>query len=339
MPIIDYRHRHSAHCENGVIVGMLGHRGCEVSEAMVFGLGSGIFFAYLPFLKIGSLPLTTYRTLPGRIFRRCTRLLGVKVRRRRFRDHAEAMAALDAQLATGIPTAVQAGIWWLPYFPPHMRFHFNAHNLVVYGREGDEYLVSDPVLDDPVRCHAADLEMARFSPGPMSPRGLMYHVADAPAALDLRRPLRPAIRRACREMLNIPLPFFGIRGIRLLSRRMRRWARRDGGERAALCLGTVIRMQEEIGTGGAGFRFLYAAFLQEAAALTGVDGLAECSARLTAIGDRWREFAAGAARHCKGRAAGAPTYDELADIVAECAEREHDLFRDLDRLAKRSLPR
>jgi len=42
---------------------------------------------------------------------------------------------------------------------------------------------------------------------------------------------------------------------------------------------------------GSGFRFLYAAFLQEAAVLLGKPALQDLSLQLTTIGDEWREFA------------------------------------------------
>jgi len=50
-------------------------------------------------------------------------------------------------------------------------------------------------------------------------------------------------------------------------------------------------MQEEIGTGGAGFRFIYASFLQESGRLLGAKSLQDCSVMMTAVGDQWREFA------------------------------------------------
>jgi hypothetical protein len=62
-------------------------------------------------------------------------------------------------------------------------------------------------------------------------------------------------------------------------------------------------MQEEIGTGGAGFRFLYSAFLQEAAQLCQRDEWHVLAQQLTVIGDGWREFALHAARMAKGRSA------------------------------------
>ena len=43
-----------------------------------------------------------------------------------------------------------------------MRFHFNAHNLIVYGKEQNDYLISDPVFESVQRCTAEDLQRARL---------------------------------------------------------------------------------------------------------------------------------------------------------------------------------
>jgi hypothetical protein len=45
-------------------------------------------------------------------------------------------------------------------------------------------------------------------------------------------------------------------------------------------LGQLIRMQEEIGTGGGGFRFIYGAFLQEASVILKNDELKEFQKKL-----------------------------------------------------------
>jgi hypothetical protein len=93
-------------------------------------------------------------------------------------------------------------------------------------------------------------------------------------------------------------------------------------------------MQEEIGTGGGGFRFLYAAFLQEAAVLLGDDLLRQEAERLTASGDGWREFAAMAARICKGRAKPGEGYGAAAERLLACADREEQVFRALGQWAR-----
>ena len=81
------------------------------------------------------------------------------------------------------------------------------------------------------------------------------------------------------------------------------------------------------GTGGAGFRFLYAAFLQEAAALLQKPALRDLSLQLTAIGDGWRDFALHAARMNKGRSE--IDLPLLADCIEKLAGRERALFKAL----------
>lgn len=332
---VHYKHRHSAHCENGVTAGLFAHYGLDVSEAMIFGIGSGLFFGYAPFIKIGSLPLTTYRIAPGHIFKKAAKRLGIKWESKRFRNQDASMAALDARLEQGEPTACQTGAFWLPYFPDSMRFHFNAHNIVVYGKEGDDYLISDPVMDEPTSISREDLLKSRYAQGPMAPRGRMYYTTGVPKNVDLRPAILKGIKDTCFAMLSIPFPFAGVRGIRLLSRRLAKWPQRLGDKHASRCLGTVIRMQEEIGTGGAGFRFIYAAFLQEAAGLFEEPEFNLLSKRLTEIGDVWREFARLAARNCKRRATAEESYEHLSGILATCAQQEEAIYRDLRALIKR----
>ena len=94
---IDFVHRQSAHCESGVCSNLLGHHGLEISEAMAFGVGSGLFFGYLPFIRINKLPLTTYRCEVGGIFKRVARRLGCRVQWKKFKDPDAAMDALDEE--------------------------------------------------------------------------------------------------------------------------------------------------------------------------------------------------------------------------------------------------
>ena len=122
-----------------------------------------------------------------------------------------------------------------------------------------------------------------------------------------------------------PVPLVGVRAMRALARRVER-APAAAANTPAL-LGHIVRMQEEIGTGGAGFRFIYAAFLQEAAAIAALPRLAEFSERLTTIGDGWRMFALMAARMIKGRDPLDPK--AVAEKLRGQAQQEEAFFRDL----------
>ena len=328
---INFTHRQSAHCESGVTANLLCHHGHPLSEAMAFGIGGGLFFGYFPFVRVNHLPLVTFRCAPGAIFKNCARRLGLQIDTRVFRHPDRAMRALDASLAEATPVGLQTGVYWLPYFPPALRFHFNAHNLVVCGREGDNYLISDPVFDCLVSCSRSDLQRARFAKGALSPRGRMYRLVGSPDQVDLAGAAIKGIREVCQRMVAAPFPLIGVKGIRFLSRRLARWEDRLGRKGTMQHLGHLIRMQEEVGTGGGGFRFIYAAFLQEAAELLGSSHLAELAERLTGIGDQWRRFALFCSRNCKDRHAEEWTCATLAKQLSECADREEALFRDLRR--------
>lgn len=329
---IPFRHRHAAHCESGVTANLLSHYGLQMSEAMAFGVGAGIFFGYLPFIRMNHLPLTTFRTIMGKVFSRNMKWLGIGLKQQTFRDQEQSMDALDALLEQGIPVGLRTGAFWLPYFPPAYRFHFNGHNLVVFGRVGNTYLISDPVFEETVSCEREDLKRSRFAKGLMAPKGFMYFLQEVPEQADLIGAMRKGMRKVCREMLHVPMPITGIRGMRFLARRIEKWPARLGEKRAVQHLGQLIRMQEEIGTGGGGFRFIYAAFLQEAAEILHIDALNELSGEMTGAGDRWRESAMVGARVCKGRASLKEGVSIIADIIRDCADREEKIFHRLEQL-------
>jgi hypothetical protein len=330
----DFPHRQTAHCESGVIANLLTYHGFPISEAMAFGIGGGLFFAYLPFIRIYGLPLTTFRTTPGSIFSRITKRLGIGIEMKCFKDEQSAMAELDRFLAQGVPVGMQTGVYWLPYFPPALRFHFNAHNLVAYGKKGDDYLISDPVLPEAVVCPAADLARARFAQGALAPKGKMYLITSVPKELDLAPAIRRGIREVCRLMASVPFPLIGTRGIRYMAAQLERWPQKLGDRKALLYLGNLIRMQEEIGTGGGGFRFIFAAFLQEASEVLQEKRLLELSRKMTTIGDMWREFAVVGARHCKGRAANGEGFADMANLLRRCADEEQRLFKELAKVIR-----
>ena len=74
-------HHQSAHCENGVASNLLKYNGLDISEPMVFGIGSGLFFVYLPFIKVNHAPAISYRPLPGQIFNKLAKRLNIKIKR------------------------------------------------------------------------------------------------------------------------------------------------------------------------------------------------------------------------------------------------------------------
>lgn len=325
-------HFQHAHCESGVTTNLLRHYGINISEPMAFGIGAGLFFAHVPFLKVSGVPATTFRTWPGAVFKRVAQRLHVTMHTEKFRTPEKAMLALDRALDAGIPVGLQTSVYYLPYLPEAFRFHFNAHNLVIYGRKDGQYLVSDPVLDYTSTIAPEDLVKARFAKGTPEPKGFMYYVIDAPRTVDYAKAIQQGIKQTCFFMLSPPIPWFGNNAVGLLANKIKKYPQQLTQRKAALYLGNIIRMQEEIGTGGAGFRYLYAAFLQEAGQLLQRDDLQKFSEELTSIGDDWRNFAYHAARLVKARTSDLVSYDELSNLLKRCGEREKAVFKQLEKI-------
>jgi len=329
---LDYEHRQAGHCESGVTSNLLHYHGYEISEPMAFGIGAGLFFSYLPFLKMQHAPTTSFRVWPGMVFERATKMLGVKTVILRFRKPEDSMTKLNEILDQRIPVGLQVGTYNLPFFPPEYRMHYNMHNMVVYGYDDKTYFVSDTLMDRLVTITYEDLLRVRYAKGIFAPMGRMYYPTYVPKDIDLKPGIISGIRKTANNMTGVPFPLIGTKGIRFLSRQMRKWERKLGPEKAAYYLGQVLRMLEEVGTAGAGFRFIYGAFLEEAGGILKQEWLREMALEMGENANKWREFSYYGSRNCKKRGKADQSYDFLADMLLECADREEKIFSKLAKI-------
>src|ERR1700744_3094308 len=98
--LLPFKHIQSAHCENGVTTSLLKNQGIhQITEPLAFGIGAGLFFVYIPLLKINNGPVIAFRTLPGLIFKRTCKALGIPVIRKKFSSREKAEAFLKDRLA------------------------------------------------------------------------------------------------------------------------------------------------------------------------------------------------------------------------------------------------
>ncbi|MFD0749750.1 BtrH N-terminal domain-containing protein [Mucilaginibacter calamicampi] len=328
---LDFNHIQAAHCENGVTTSLLRHSGVnQITEPLAFGIGAGLFFVYIPFLKINNGPVIAFRTLPGLIFNRTCKALDIPVVRKKFYSKEAAEKFLNERLAEGHPVGCQVGVYYLPYFPKEYRFHFNAHNIIVFGTEDGNYQVSDPVMEGTNILSPYELERVRFAKGALAPKGQLYYPKQNKPVTDeqIKRGIISGIKKNAFNML-MPGPIAGINGITFTGKRIKKWRDKLGPKEAGLYLAQLVRMQEEIGTGGGGFRYIYGAFLQEAHPYTKQDELLEIAATFTASGDLWRTAAVHAAGIYKGRLGSQDDFNTMGDYLLEIAEIERKAFKAL----------
>lgn len=331
----EFKHLQSAHCENGVTTSLLNHYGVDfLTEPLSFGIGAGLFYIHIPFLKLNNGPSISYRSMPGLIFKRTCKALGIEVKRRKFNSPLKAQEYLNKIVDSGKPVGCQVGVFHLPYFPIEYRFHFNAHNLIVYGREGDTYFVSDPIMESHNQLTASELEKVRFAKGVLAPKGQIYYPENV-GIIDperLKTGIETGIKKTAYDMTKIPMPFLGVRGIKYTANHIKKWRNSLGERKAGLYLGQIVRMQEEIGTGGGGFRFIYAAFLQEAAEILQMNELSKISEDFTKSGDLWRASAIQMAGIYKGRMTNQSDFNQSAEMLYEISEVEKEAFTKLGKL-------
>lgn len=331
----EFKHLQAAHCENGVTSNLLQTIGVDkITEPLAFGIGSGLFFVYVPFLKINKGPAIAFRTMPGLIFKRTCNALDIPVVRKKFSSKESAEKYLQQCLQLGQPVGCQVGVYYLSYFPKEYRFHFNAHNIIVYGKEDDRYLISDPVMEEVTSLSSYELERVRFAKGALAPRGQIYYPKENKIITDqqISKAIESGIKRNVNHMIRIPGSIAGVKGIASTGKKIKKWRDKLGQQTAGLYLAQLVRMQEEIGTGGGGFRYIYAAFLQQAHAYIGNDILLEISKNFTHAGDMWRNAAVQAAGIYKGRIGSQADFDVMGDYLIEIAEIEKNAFQALSKI-------
>ena len=334
MTAMEFKHKMAAHCETGTIAALMAHAGQELSEPMIFGIGGGIFFGYLktPSFKF---PMIVTRTEPAKIRKKIQTRLGASFRTHTFRKPEKAEAALDELVGKGSPTAVQVDMFYMDYIPEYMRAHFNGHYVVVVGKQGSTYRVSDVYYPRISDLSAESMRKGRFALGQLAPKGFLFYPRKIPALGDLRKPIIKGIKEACFNMLSLPIPFLGVRGIRTFAKKVVDWPTlaRDEDHLSHEIMMIHVTMEDR-GTGGAGFRFMYASFLQQAAEALDNGALAELSKEMMGIGDRWREVSIHTARMGKRREFSRDKLEELKGMILARADEEERFFRALRKAVK-----
>ena len=321
------------HCETGVLVNMMEYYGFKISEPMAFGIGSGLYFMYFPWLKVQDFILVVMRTRPTAIIRRFAKRMHLGFHEQSFGNNVDkAMKALDDLIAKNVPVGLASNLFGLKYLTNiGFEMDYNGHHYVVVGKEGTQYVIADTnetiPNDDYVYLEETYLRYSRFRPGISAPHGWMFHIDPLPENYSAKIDLKPAIidgmKETCKNMVSRKLKFFGAKGIHYLANDTRKWQKKYTQKEIDNQLLWDYRVLERAGTGGSGYRYIYADFLKEAAALFQSEVLEECGNLLTNAADCWRQFTVGCTRYISRKGV---TLNELADMIDEAGNYEYQTF-------------
>ncbi len=322
-----YKHYYGAHCESGSVSSLVKNYGYELSEHMALGVSSNIGFAFIPFIKIWGRPLIAYRKMPQTIVKGVQKNLGIKFWTKTYKDNEQkqAMDELDRLLAEGKPVGIQMNISFVQYFFGDFRVPINGHMATIHAKEGNEYIVSDPLFEETKRATYDELKKARFAKGPNAPHGFIFYPIEAPDSIDYKTAIKKSIKNVLFMMLQPMFPYYGIFGIKTFSKYIRKQKNNPDKKAVRHLIGHIVIFQEEQGTGGGGFRYMYGAFLKEAYELLKYPELLEASKKMIAIGDKWRLASASCAKFLQGKT-DTVDLDKPADIYLEIAQGEKEVY-------------
>jgi len=331
--LIDYPHKRGIHCETANTKNLLDFFGYNYSEPLIFGIGSGIDFIHFPFVLFNDVEAPVYRTVPVSVFKLFTSRMNIDTHIVTLHNRKKLVETLNSLLEKGIPTGILTEVYNLPYFKVcSPDDHFKGHHAVVVGKEGNEYLISDTEAGLPFdgyqRIHSDDLINAIMPKSNFIPTGKLFYLDSYSQPGDIKSAIIKGIKTTCYKMLKIPLPFFGYKGIKLFSDRIRLLEKKYG-TKGAIASFKWQYLSSEVITGGSAYRFMYLHFLEEASRIFQDDVLVDLSKEMLTIANHWQKFALELTRAIKNYD-NKINLDMLGDMMASISPMEKKLFYQLN---------
>ena len=330
------RHGESAAVAN--VLSWLGvtspHTGKPYTEEMLFGLGGGLGFGYWVF---------DYAHMPQPVlsvgFRRfgwegfdlafmedmCERV-GATVGVRETSSKAMAQRSLLGVLAEGQPAILTTDWGKLPGSPFPDEMEYVPHVLVVCGTASEDAFLVDDLDPEPKTVSAVDLACSRAAVKSMHHRMRLLQLSEE--RVNLNESIGDALADCAESLLEPTRPNSGLPALA-------KWARMVGtrtetkgwrsvfgsADRLANALSWTARWIEA-GTGGGGFRLMYADFLDEAAGTLGEASLRELAADYRVLGAEWSGFASAVKSLAMAPEEGLLELDALSDRLGEIHDEE-----------------
>ncbi|TDC24961.1 DUF4872 domain-containing protein [Streptomyces sp. 8K308] len=319
--------RGGQHCETTALGVLLRHQGLDLSEPMLFGLGSGLSFVYWDGKNM-DFPFLGGRVRPFELTRNLAARLGLDLLVKETASPRRAWENVAAPIDAGRPVGLQLDSHYLDYFTS--KAHFGGHVVAMYGYdERDAHLVDTDQQGGAVATSLTSLARARAARGPMTARHRSFTLTaprDLPAPRDR---IVPAITACADAFLNPPIANLGHRGVAKAGRLVRTWLQR--AEDPGRDLPQAARLMERAGTGGALFRNLYRDFLAECVQLLDDDHLRTGHRLYREAATRWTEVASLIAE--AGETGDARRLERAGDVLDDLARVEREAMRALSTLA------
>ncbi|MEV1053875.1 BtrH N-terminal domain-containing protein [Streptomyces sp. NPDC049887] len=324
--VMDIEARGTQHCETTVMGVLLRHQGIDLSEPMLFGLGSGLSFIYWDGRNMG-FPFLGGRVRPLDLTRNLTTRLGLDLLVLETASPRKAWDNVACSIDAGHPVGLQLDSYYLDYFDS--KVHFGGHVVAMYGYDDHyAYLVDTDQQGGAVSTHLTNLARARAARGPMTAKHRSFTLT-APGSLPTpHEQIVPAITACADAFLNPPIANLGHRGIEKAGKLVRTWLERADNPQRDLTQAAML--MEKAGTGGAMFRNFYRDFLAECTDLLDSSHLRTGHTLYTEAAILWTEVAALIKK--AGESGDTQCLVQAGSVLGDLSRMEREAMQSLRRL-------
>ena len=293
------------HCITNSLKQIFYYYGHPISEAMIFGIASGISFAYI---NLADSPMVSGRTKPFVFEEKLAEQLGIKIKCRKPKDYVNAVKKMKCMLDDKNPVLIYADMPYMSYLNLNKDNHFGGHAIVVFGyddekhcfyvsdRDNHDFSIRTPggdISEDYHLVDYAEMEAARnssYRPFPANNKFLEFdfeNIHDNKKNLITSECIVSAINDSCSSMLNPPAQLLGITGIKKFEHEVLKWKNFDDDKLKIAGITNYFQINQDGGTGGGIFRKLYGEFLIEAESLYNELPLKEIGKSFIEVSKKW----------------------------------------------------
>jgi len=308
------------HCGSTALLNVANYYGHNLSEAMCFGLGSGIWFLYQRNDKLSPSVFFIGRcySLESSFFRN----LGLELRW--HKSNLFPWVEMSAWIDRDVPVIILTDLYYLNYY--HTNTHFGGHSVTLVGYDSERKIA---FLVDTERKGLQETSLSSLQKA-MSSKKIPFPLENPWVAVeyfslgDLKSAITTALRVNCKRMLMPKRDNEGILGLKKFAAEMMLW---KNFKDFTWCARYAYQVIEKRGTGGSGYRKLYADFIAEAekyrpelAGLGAHEKMIEISLNWTSLANVLKSMSENGPAELK----------DAACLVRDISIQEEEFFRAID---------
>lgn len=331
------------HCITNALKQVFTYYDCPLSEAMLFGIGSGLAFTYI---NLANSPMVSGRSKPIDFEKKLAERLMIRAVCRQPKNYEISLSKTKELIQEGHPVLIYADMPFMKYLGLNSNSHFGGHAVVLFGYDEEQKVFyvsdrdhSDYAIRTPKGLIASDYhlvsyqEMAEarssnFRPFPANNKYLefdfsTYEQPNSATVID-------AIKETCQSMLNPPAQLLGINGIAKFSREILKWRSFDQKKLKTAGITNYFQISKDGGTGGGIFRKMYGEFLIEVDSIIPNRGVKIVGENFMRLAEEWDRLAEDLWR--LGNTGDQAMLKPMSDQIMSLAETEKTLLEELDGL-------